>query len=414
MNNFTPDEFFKEGFKQGGPVVANEAIWQKLEAQLLEDAALRKEKKKRRAVFVFSSLGLLLVSGSLWLAVGKSKNDNHQSNNIVSSKKQIKNAGTNNSTNNIENNNANNNSSTPSIANNNNIAPSIGNTNIESAYINPNIGLFKNINNFNALGNNNNNDEFAISNRELSATENNTSGLNDATNFNSRQIDNVNEKNYSSDLNTLINNQKLVSLSNSSKAAIKLPKHHKVSLNGFSIAAQALKSNGTNTGFNIAIAHEKRINNNTSITTGIGFMNLPTTYNYKKVLPKEGFPTELEATLYDINLAYMQIGVQLYPKKLNKTKQNFGINITAMPGVVTDLSTSTNTGGPDLNYKMRRQINRMHFATSLGVQKRVAGNLWAEAGGTYSFSTLTNAIFLNKTNKLNNITFLQAGLKYKF
>ncbi len=403
MSNFTPDNIFKSAFNSKGSMVPNDELWRKLEAELLEDARNREatQKRKRRAVVFMTGISAMLIAGISYIAIVNNANTGNDAEKLVKNS-----TNTNNTTStsvpsvnaivrNQPTNSATNINASPTSNTNNAVTASFASMPTETAA------------------------QYNTNDIVTSASDNSFSNYvkDGATINNTRSATSIVE-NISSNIITAFENVLLATSKRSSIADIpamyrETPKSH-IST-GLSVTGSVIKTiNESSLGYNIQVQHQKRLSDKTSLVSGAGFIRMPLSYSYTKVAPKEGLPQELNARLYELSVAYVQFGVNYFPKVLNKAKPNLGIAFYAMPGILTNVKASTNAGSEDIDRKMERQINRSYFAAGIGITKSITPKLWTEVGGTYSFSTLTNGVFVNKTNAVNNVAFVQLGLKYKF
>jgi hypothetical protein len=404
MSNFTPDNIFKAAFNSKGSMVPNDELWRKLETELLEDANKRaaSQKRKRRAVVFMTGISAMLIAGIGYVAVTNTNTGND-------AEKLVKNNTTTPNT-----------ASTP-ISSNNAVAQNQLNNNTANLNTTPtnNISAAATVS-YASIPNGSTIIERNNANHTTTGTSNNiieNAVENDEAVVNNFQRANVIELTTPNIINTTTEN----TLSVSGKRSIAdIPLAYREAPKGYistglSVTGSIIKTTKESSlGYNIQVQHQKRLSDKTALVSGAGFIRMPLSYSYTKVAPKEGLPLELNARLYELSVAYVQFGINYFPKVFNKTKPNLGIAFYAMPGILTNVKASTNAGSEDIDRKMEKQINRSYFAAGIGITKRITNKLWTEVGGTYSFSTLTNGVFVNKTNAVNNVAFAQVGLKYKF
>lgn len=397
MGNFTPDDIFKAAFSSTSNVTPNNAMWHKLQAQLLQKANATKQKKRNNIIALAACILFVFLGTGGYLSLR-----NINPNSVVIRQIQPTTLTANNN-NIILNNLINNNSNSTNNSTNNNANYNTNNS----------VAIYSKalIINNNLLTNNN----LLQYKKNVPATTYNVETLNIEP-LNSTTFNNTQHLNQLVVKPKIINHPKIVvnKLNNNLLNTIQKPINKKGNVSkGIFVGGNIVKSYDKNVGYTFYIQHHKHISTQVALTSGLGLVKLPTEYKYKKVAFKEGLPTELDAKLFNLSLVYFQMGVTYYPLLLNKRKPNFAINIFAMPGIITAVDATTNANDPEVNKIMKMQINRMHFLAGFSLSKSISKNLWVDAGLTSSFSTLTNGVFLNKTNSVNNILYTQVGIKYK-
>jgi hypothetical protein len=405
MANFTPDDIFKASFGSQNNMVPNDALWRKIEKELIEKAQAKKLKKRNNSIAFASCFMLLFIAAGGYLSLQK------QHPNAITTTQTL--PQTNGEDQMVKNNNTPTNYTSPkSVTTNNTISKS----NLSNSQV-----LFNNFSN-NILAANAN---ILNSSIPQAIVSNNTKDA--LNNFNAEEVfieedlQNVAFNNTKHD--DLIGNIALKPITNYSlNKTTSLPKTNSLIKpisnkghvsKGLFVGGVALKGYDNKLGYGAFVQHQKHISTQVALTSGVGILNLPTAYKYTKVAYKEGLPTQLDAQLYQLNMVYMQMGVTYYPKNFNKQKPNLSFSLYAMPAIITNVKATTNASNPEIDRRMERQINRTHFMTGATVSKNIAPRLWLDAGATFSFSTLTNGVFLNKTNSVNNVMYTQVGLKYQ-